>query len=705
MTSSPRQFWFMALLCTVRAAWAEPVQRPHLSVELVAEVEALSAAHARPFAVAIRYEIEKDWHVYWKNPGDSGKATSIQWRLPPGFQASPLEYPFPERIPVPPLTNYGFEGKVLLISEIAPASLVGRSQAQIEAHIEWLVCKQVCIPGEADLKLDLPIIASGKTYKEERYYREFDEFRSRIPKRTRVSGKASRNEKELELSVELPKNFRELLSSSDLDILPVDESLIKSSTLPRIEKINSGIRALFELEDQAPNLKHARFALGSHMQSRSIEFEVPLTVVKTTFRPIEDPRQSVESGGDLAPRASHSLIVMLMFAFIGGLILNVMPCVFPILSLKVLSFVKKSGQSHSEVRREGIIFSLGIVISFLVLAGALLIFRAAGDSIGWGFQLQNPAFTVSLAILFFLIGLNLLGVYEIGTRLMGLGAGARFEHPTLEAFFSGVLATLVATPCTAPFMGAALGFALAEPPIICLLIFTSLALGLAAPYLLFAFFPRWTRILPKPGAWMETLKQAFAFPIFATSLWLLWVFSLQTSGESLIVALGALLLIAFGAWLQKRLGSNKFAGPVFLICVSFAWTYAVHSSGKPPSHAPSPVVPEGWQPYSEMKIQEAQGAGRPVFVDFTAAWCVSCQVNKKVALQNASVLKAFAEKNVLLLRADWTKKDASIARKLQEYGRSGVPLYLLYPGRDGAKPQILPEILTPGLLLEKLRSL
>lgn len=689
-------------------AHSRPVDRPHLSVDLVSESEAIQPG--RPFHVGIHYKIEKDWHVYWKNPGDSGTPTNVKWKLPAGFSAGPVLYPFPERLPVPPLMNYGYEHEVILPIRIVPGPLSGLQEVTLEARIDWLVCKETCIPGKADLELSLPVVSAGKIFGDAEA-RLFKDSLERIPskKRRLESAELRRFQQELELDYAFPPEEAWIAQARDLEFFPVTPGVLKNAEPARVEIIGNKVRALWALDDNAPgSMKTFEFALGSRSLKKAIESSLPVQVHAVAFEPIAAARSASH-----APSSnSASLIAMILFGVLGGLILNVMPCVFPVLSIKVLGFVKKAGQSHAQVRTEGLLFSAGIILSFLALAGALWAFRSAGDQIGWGFQLQNPLFVGSLAFLFFLIGLNLLGLFEIGSRLMGLGSNARFKNTYVEAFASGVLATLVATPCTAPFMGAALGFALSQPLLECLAVFFSLGLGLALPYLLFAWFPGGSRVLPKPGAWMETLKQAFSFPIFATSIWLIWVFSLQTSEAATSFLLLGLLLCALGAWIQHRFQRSKIAGPAFLVLIALGWCLMADQARARKTAAPSGVQASQaqerrahWETYAPGKILEAQKAGRPVFVDFTAAWCVSCQVNKKVALETSAVEQAFIARNTLLLRADWTNQNASIAETLRSFGRSGVPLYLLYPPQPGLDPKILPEVLTPGLLLDHLSAL
>jgi thiol:disulfide interchange protein DsbD len=406
----------------------------------------------------------------------------------------------------------------------------------------------------------------------------------------------------------------------------------------------------------------------------------------------------VEAG---ATGAGLGLLLALVFAFAGGVILNLMPCVFPVLSVKVLGFVEQAGQDPARARNHGLIFGAGVVVAFWILAALLLALRAGGESLGWGFQLQSPTIVALLALLLFGLGLSLSGLFDIGlglTRLGAAGAGRGYG----DSFLTGGLAVLVATPCTAPFMGAALGFALVQPPLAGMAVFTALALGLAAPYVVLASVPGLLRRLPRPGAWMETFKQLLAFPLYATVVWLVWVFGQQVGINAVAVLLLGMTLLAFAAWLAGRTGSSR-AAMVRTAAVLLALVAAGVSVFGSRAVAASPealATSSAWEPWSETRVAELRAEGRPVFVDFTAAWCLSCQVNERVALSSASVRSAFAAADVALLKADWTSRDAEIAAALEGFGRSGVPLYVLYPADPAGAPELLPALLSPGTVVE-----
>jgi thiol:disulfide interchange protein DsbD len=398
------------------------------------------------------------------------------------------------------------------------------------------------------------------------------------------------------------------------------------------------------------------------------------------------------------------LLQMLLFAFVGGLILNLMPCVFPVISIKVLSFASQAGQDRRRTRMLSLVFAAGVLVSFWILTALLLSWRTAGEQLGWGFQLQAPGFLVLLEFLFFLLALNLLGVFEIGAGLMAAGSGLAARGGYAGSFFSGVLATVIATPCSAPFMGAAVGFALTQPPAICLLIFTSLALGMAAPYLLLAFFPSLIGFLPRPGRWMESLKQFFAFPLLATVLWLIWTLEIQVGIGGVLYLLAGLLTAGLGLWIVGRWQGVRLARALgwLVVMAGAVLSYQGVAPRMPGATAESGIE---WRKFSPEAVEQARQSGKPVFVDFTAAWCISCQVNERLVFSSADVQKRFKELGIAAFKADWTNRDEAITRALESLGRSGVPVYVLYDDKKGSSPQLLPEVITPGIVLDRLAAL
>jgi thiol:disulfide interchange protein DsbD len=438
--------------------------------------------------------------------------------------------------------------------------------------------------------------------------------------------------------------------------------------------------------------------------------------------PVDSTLSVADAGGPGPVPAGGGLSLpwALAFALVGGLLLNLMPCVFPVLSVKILGFAEEAGGEASAMRRHGLLFGAGVLVSMWVLAGGLLALRAAGSQIGWGFQLQSPVFIALMTMLFFGIGLSLLGAFEVGTTLMNWGGRmqtAAAGGGNLSAFLTGVLATVVATPCTAPFMGAALGVALTLSAAGALLIFTALGVGMATPYVVLSMTPALLNRLPEPGAWMETLQQAFAFPMFATAIWLVWVFGRQTSNGGVAFLLAGLLLLGVAAWIVNRWSAPQLSRTATLVTRGIAGAAlvggvatAVVGAGAAPAEE-APTAPDetaseeaNWRPYSPETIESLRAEGRPVFVDFTAAWCLTCQVNKRRVLTSRTVQEALDDKNVALVRADWTNRDPEITKALESHGRSGVPVYVLYAG-DGSEPTLLPEVLTEETVLDALNDL
>lgn len=695
-------------------AWAQSADSddlsPHSEVTLVSEVT--SVQPGEPFAVALRMTMEEGWHSYWMNPGDSGQPTAIDWALPAGFTADSLQWPYPHRIEAGPLTSYGYSDEVFLLSTVTPpANLEPGTEVHLEGKATWLICADICLPAEANLRLTLPIRAEPSA-QSERWQDAFAEARIALPATPPGwSFEASRSAGSYALRVTPPED--QAVDFEGTYFFPAEKAVLDhAAAQPFSEDDGSYLIALQESEYAQEPVEWLRGALvapeGETWASdvRALWVDVPV-----------DTTQAVGASAAATSGGSLTLVWALFFAFVGGMILNLMPCVFPVLSLKVLSFARQSGEESMVPRKHGLVFGAGVVASFWVLAGLLLALRAGGSQIGWGFQLQSPLFVALMAMLFFGIGLNLLGVFEIGHTLTNWGGrveGASAGSGYGGSFLSGVLATIVATPCTAPFMGAALGFALSLSALEALLIFTALGVGMAAPYVLLSMSPRLLKRLPKPGAWMETLRQALAFPMFATAIWLVWVFGQQAGVSGVTLLLAALLLLGMGAWLlgrwdayristRRRLFTRGLATAAFVGALAVA---LVGARSEAPAPGSSAAQADGivWQPFSPDEVERLRAEGRPVFIDFTAAWCLTCQVNERTALSAADVREAFDEKNVAMLKADWTNRDATITRALEGYGRSGVPLYVLYKG-DGAAPTLLPEILTQDIVLDALEDL
>ena len=717
--------------------WASPgyaraavVKAEHVEAELVAEKTTIEPG--KPFTVALRLKMQEHWHTYWRNPGDSGLPTRIAWNLPQGYQADTIQWPYPQKLPLGPLMNFGFEGEVFLLTTITPpASIKAGDEVKLGARAEWLVCKDVCIPESGDLSLTLPVNAAPGSFS--RWQGDF--ANARAAHATKLDGwkTSSRVQgKQAIIGFTAPENFKGALTG--LAFYPFRDNVIENAAPQTlVQRGNDYVLSVPLAEPLPANLKPLSGVLVSpngwgsfagkailigadpgqppvKMLAAATTIADPAKLSSLVRPPAADVSSAVSSEPAVSSAASGlSLSLALLFAFIGGLILNLMPCVFPVLGIKVLSFVRVAGENPRLLRTQGLLFLAGVVVSFWALAGLLLMLRAGGQTLGWGFQLQSPGFVTALAVLFMLMALNLAGVFEIGLRLQNAAGSVSAKGINAEAFLSGVLATLVATPCTAPFMGSALGFTLSQPPAISLLVFTALALGMAAPVTLLAFVPAWRKWLPKPGAWMETFKQFMAFPLFATVVWLAWVLGAQRGNDAVMQLLAGLLLVALAAWVYgrwSRVGS-KFAYITTLALLAGGILLAWPDTSKAPATARNESAAEPgelvWQPYSKALLAQLLAEGKPVFIDFTASWCITCQLNKRVALRNADVVRQFNALGIVPLKADWTNQDPAITAALAEFGRNAVPLYVLYSG--SGPPVVLPEILTPAVVLGELKKI
>jgi thiol:disulfide interchange protein DsbD len=691
--SSTRRSILLVLLLIAAKATAAPVQQPHSRAELVAERMALVPGQAS--AVALRLTLEPHWHVYWKNPGDAGMPTSVAWTLPDGFAAGPIQWPAPTRIPVPPLVSYGYENEVWLITDIqAPKSLRSGTQVRIAGKADWLVCKEICLPASADLDVSLPVATDATP--DPRYADAFARTRAALPGSAdgwRLSAYA-RGEHYV-LRAEPPRDLAGSIRA--LTFFPEREGMVDNAK-PQTYAVHGGTAELrIPLPRQAIGetaaLTGVLVAQRSSGAARAIDIDVTL-----------GPAPAEPAGS--ATGAPLGLIVALGLAFAGGLILNLMPCVFPVLAIKVLGVIQQAHGDARRLRTHGVLFAAGVLLSFWAIAGLLLGLRGQGAALGWGYQLQSPLVVTGLALLFFVLALNLSGVFQVGYGVQSAAGALRARGAHADALLSGLVATLVATPCTAPFMGAALGYALVQPALHAMLVFTALALGIALPYVLLCFVPALVRRLPRPGRWMETLKQVLAFPLYATVVWLLWVLGQQTGIDGTARLLAGLLAIAAGLWaLGHWSASHRPAARLASRAAAFALAAAGLALALPDGSAPQagarPDTRQGWNAWSEAAVRAGLARGAAVFVDFTAAWCVTCQVNKRLVLQSDEVAGRFEALGVERLRADWTNRDPAITAALERLQRSGVPVYALYlPGR--AAPILLPEVLTRRIVLDAL---
>jgi len=696
------KFWLLGLLLASPAAFSlsgSEVATANVKAHLVSEVG--SIAPGQTFWIALEFNIRDGWHTYWRNPGDSGQATTLVWKLPPGFTAGDIVWTTPHRFEIPPLVNYGYaKHAVHLVNIQAPKDLTVGTPIVLSAKASWLVCSDVCIPEDAELQLKLPVngVPGGVDPKDAVL---FTTARSELPS-AQLAATTARIEGD-RLVISLGKEWGATLSQiKSLAFFPYDDGGIEYGAPQILTRTHDAVELAMKVGYQPPKAGSVRGVLLATEQSGNDLDVVPMEIA-ATFSGAGGSQLNGEPRQETA-----SLPTLFLLAILGGLILNLMPCVFPVLSIKAMGLVEQARKHPTVVRAKGVVFAAGVVGSMLCLAAVLLALRAGGEQIGWGFQLQSPLFVTLMVYLLLAVGLNLSGVFEVGGTLAGIGDGLTQGDGYRASFFTGVLTTLVATPCTAPFMAAAVGAALTKPPMVALCIFGALGFGLALPYLLLSFAPWLRRALPKPGAWMDTLKQIFAFPIYASAAWLLWVLAQEASSIGLGIALAGAILIALAAWAyQKSKSSSTGARVAALITATLAVLLAI---GLPVrfvdvAAAASKVSPGGartadeWQPYDAAEVAKLNAAGRPLLVNFTASWCLTCLVNERNAFADSAVQDVFRNKGVTLMKGDWTNRDPAITQALAAFGRAGVPLYVVYNSNPGSsEPVILPQLLTPSIV-------
>ena len=693
------KYLLLGLMLASPAAFAlsgNTVATDNVKARLVGETSAI--APGQSFWVALEFDIRDGWHTYWRNPGDSGQATKLTWQLPPGFTAGDIVWTTPHRFEIPPLVNYGYaRHAVHLVNVTAPKNLPVGTPVVLSAKASWLVCSDVCIPEDASLQLKLPVGAQpGAADPADAAL--FASARGELPSAELAATTARiRNGR---LVIALGKEWGATLPQiKSLAFFPYDDGGIEYAAPQTLSRGENAVELDMQLGYQPPKGGTVRGVLLATEQSGSDTVTVPMEIA-ASFTGAGD-------AGD-ARNASASLPALLLFAILGGLILNLMPCVFPVLSIKAIGLVEQAKKHPAAVRAKGMVFALGVISSMLCLAAVLLALRSGGEQIGWGFQLQSPLFVTFLVYLLLAVGLNLSGVFEVGGGLAGVGDGLTQGDSYRASFFTGVLTTLVATPCTAPYMAFAVGAALTQPPIAALGIFAALGFGLALPYLLLSFAPWMRRALPKPGAWMDTLKQVFAFPIYASAAWLLWVLAQQTSSFGLGAALAGAILIAFAAWAYQKSKSSSTGGRVtalataalaVLLALVLPVRFADVAAASPSVSAGGAHAADQWQPYDAAEVAKLSAAGQPLLVNFTASWCLTCLVNERNAFADSAVQEIFRSRRVTLMKGDWTNRDPAITRALASFGRAGVPLYVVYNSKPGSsEPVVLPQLLTASVV-------
>lgn len=645
--------------------------------------------------VGLEQNIAPGWHVYWVNPGDSGIATTVDWTSPKGLKADPILWPTPHKLPYGPLTNYGYEGKATLIQRITLPDRLPEGAFDLSADIDLLVCQEICLPESHTVSLILNGATPGSAV-------DIERARTHLPVDT--GWEANMREEGENIIVDLRTTQTDLFVKPEtIEFFPEEWGIIHNSA-PGVATLNdTGLTFIQKRGERSLN-------------------EVPVSKALLAYEDAQGTRKAVrvsilsEGAGhaavDTPATPDLALWQAALLALLGGLILNLMPCVFPVLSIKALSLAKLGDKERAHARGYGLAYTLGILMSFAVIAGGLMALQAAGSEIGWGFQLQNPAVILGLTYLLFLMGLNLSGYFEFSGGWTNIGGSLVQKQGYAGSFFTGVLATLVATPCTAPFMGVAMGFALTQPPLEAMTVFMAMGLGLALPYLLLCFIPWLRKCLPRPGAWMDIFKQFLAFPMFLSAAWLVWVLAQQTDAITVFYALIGMVGIALIIWLVRhwpaRAGVKIISSALILASGLFILMTLI---------MPHPEKAEGalavthgdqnWESFTQSRLDQLLAQGDPVFVNMTAAWCITCKVNDNVAINVESTRAFFAEKGIRYLKGDWTNQNPEITKYLSAYGRSGVPIYVFYPARDentGERPKeiILPQILTPAIVTNSL---
>ncbi len=649
--------------------------------------ESASIAPGRTLWVDVHLAIASGWHIYWKNPGDSGLPTAIDWALPAGFAAGDIQWPVPERFAVSGIVNYGYAGSTDFLIPIAAPAATPEAATHLAASVRYLVCSEICIPGEATLDLDLP---AGDGVANPAQAARFAAAREKLPAAAPFAARFAVEPHDLRLII--PAAALAGITKPAAEFFPSADNAIDNAPPPKAEPHAGGLQLLLPKSTNpsavVPKTLDGVLVLrGADGNARGYL----VSAAQTTLSPSDES-------------ATVAWWQALGFAFLGGLILNLMPCVFPILSLKVLSFAAgEAGKRH----HHGLAYAAGVLLSFAVLGGTLIALRAGGAAIGWGFQLQSPLVVALLAYLLLAMGLSLSGVAEFGAGVAGIGGRLAGRDGLLGAFFTGVLATVVATPCTAPFMGAALGLALVAPAPLAIAIFVALGAGLAAPLLAASFIPGIARLLPRPGGWMAILKQVLAFPLYGTVAWLSWVAIQEVGPEGALLVLFGLVLIGFAVWVYGR---TRFVAPPArraggaLAAAGLAAAVVITAMLSPASGRAS-LASDGlaYEPFTAAHLAALNDAHKPVFVNLTAAWCLTCIVNERATLDRGAVRHAFAAHHVVALKGDWTRQDPEIANFLQSFGRSGVPLYLLYDRAGTAT--VLPQILTEAEVIDAVQKL
>lgn len=667
---------FALLLCVASTLATTPAAAQMPQAGAIAKTTLIADLSTRDeqgyFWSTIRFELPQGWHIYWQNPGDSGLPPTIEWQLPKGVKSEAIHWPVPHRFITEDIVNYGYSDTViipvLLQSAITPTGI-------LRANVNWLVCKDVCIPESATLSFDTAATLSNNDKE------TLKNALNLIPALHQKKAVITRQDGALTIAVELSKDA--MLSTSKAELFPISENWISTKKPPTFDMRGNWLVIKADATEQGSDENHFQAVISTH-SSNDEPYLLQFDAQKVTALPTEIPASTSKS--------NITILTALLFALLGGLILNAMPCVLPVLSLKALSLAKIAEKSRRCALYNGLAYTAGILVSFALIGIILLLLKSGGQAVGWGFQLQSPAFVLALAIVTTFVTLNLMGIFELPVLF---GNNSATTEGLAGSFFTGVLAVALATPCTAPFMAPALGFALTQPPLIAIAVLLSVGLGLALPYLLISISPGLRHILPRPGAWMLRFKQFLAFPMFATIAWLLWVLQQQTGSLGIIMGFCTVFLVALSVWGVAT--SSARASRLFWWAVML--TVIISSQTMPPQTVR--LMPEIMmdsndnakpESFSLARISELNAAGKNVFVDATAAWCLTCKINERLVLHTQAVQTLFAKNNVTMMVADWTQRDDTITQFLASYNRSGVPFYVYYPAQGA--PVVLPSVLT-----------
>ncbi|WP_262695235.1 protein-disulfide reductase DsbD family protein [Kordiimonas aquimaris] len=668
------------------------VEASHSKATLISEYS--SAAAGETIWVGLELTPREGWHSYWKNYGDSGAAPIFEWVLPEGVTAGDALYPTPHRMPIGPLMNYGYEAPSTLLVPLTFDSGYTANALPIELIVEWLVCEIECVPQEGTWSGSLPV---GDLSYDEGARSFFTDARDQLPEMAIWTADLTVYPAQSRLKVYAGAD--EIGTVKEAYFYPEGEGITEYAAAQQWASSPDGffvdmVRTEGGLE--ANSGKGILVITSEDDQDRAYEIDAELKVEAL-------PAAGSSNATPPQVNADFPLWQAGLFALLGGLVLNLMPCVFPVLSLKAFSFIAANSKTAGERKQEGWAYTAGIWVSFMIIVSALLIIKSSGTAIGWGFQLQEPAFVGALVLIMVLVALSLSGMFNIQVGVEGAGQQLASQDGNKGAFFQGVLATLVATPCTAPLMAPAIGFALTQSAPVVFLIFSLLAFGLALPFLALSYSPALARLMPRPGPWMEKLKEALAFPMYLTAAWLLYVFTLQAGATATLALLVAIIIAIFGVWLWQAFSGRVGKAIAVIIMISAASAIIIQPFGGSPVSNPVETASD-ITPYTEEALAELLADDETVFAYFSAEWCITCKVNEQVALFTDETQALFAQKGIRVMKGDWTNRNAEIAEILARYGRAGVPLYLLFP-KGQSEAIVLPEILTPGIVADAIANI